>query len=259
MANYPTADPSFPTRSNGQSIDASHVNVLGDEIVAIGSALRGTLQHGVTIGSTHSLNVGGNSTISGSVSIGGALSAGNSTVANLQVTGGSTFGGTLTFSGLFTASSGVLVSTGVVRQNSLPCWSVYGSTGQAFTNGGAAGFAFDAQSFVRGNIEHSTGTNSSRVTLNTTGIYSITFTGRVQPANGLRPRANVLFNDGASTLLQNTMSFAANTDETLLMTGVVRISDTGYLTVRYTSSNGASTVGSSAFEDAYRFMGYFVG
>lgn len=67
MASYPGADPTFPTRANGGVIDASHVNVLGDEIVAIGSALRGTLQHDVTLAAGRSLSVGGNSTLTGSV------------------------------------------------------------------------------------------------------------------------------------------------------------------------------------------------
>lgn len=49
MANYPTADPSFGTKTSGLVIDASHVNSLQDEVVAIGSALRGTLAHALTV------------------------------------------------------------------------------------------------------------------------------------------------------------------------------------------------------------------
>lgn len=67
MANYPTADPSFTTKNAGQTIQPSHINDAQDEIVAIGSGLRGTLQHGVTLAADKSLNVGGNSTFSGSV------------------------------------------------------------------------------------------------------------------------------------------------------------------------------------------------
>ena len=48
-ANYPTADPSFTNKSAGQQIQSAHVNALQDEVVAIGSALRSTLQHNVTV------------------------------------------------------------------------------------------------------------------------------------------------------------------------------------------------------------------
>jgi hypothetical protein len=67
VANYPTSDPSFTTKTSGQTIDPGHVNTLQDEVVAIGSALRGTLQHDLTLASGKSLNIGGNSTITGSV------------------------------------------------------------------------------------------------------------------------------------------------------------------------------------------------
>lgn len=36
MANFPTSAPSFTVKSNGQIIDASHINSLQDEVVAIG-------------------------------------------------------------------------------------------------------------------------------------------------------------------------------------------------------------------------------
>lgn len=36
MANFPTSAPSFSNKSNGQTIDASHINSIQDEVVAIG-------------------------------------------------------------------------------------------------------------------------------------------------------------------------------------------------------------------------------
>jgi hypothetical protein len=75
MASYPSAVFSPAARSNGQTIDASHVNSLQDEVTAIEAALEGTI--------THSVNVSGNSTLA-------KLSASNSTLATLTVTGGST-------------------------------------------------------------------------------------------------------------------------------------------------------------------------
>jgi hypothetical protein len=47
MANYPGADPSFGTKNSGNVIEASHINALQDEVVAIGSALRATQQHNI--------------------------------------------------------------------------------------------------------------------------------------------------------------------------------------------------------------------
>jgi hypothetical protein len=84
-ANYPGADPSFSNKSAGQQIQSAHMNAVQDEVVAIGAALRGTLQHSVTtansiVGSSN-LSIGGNSTLTG------ALNAGASTVASLTVSG----------------------------------------------------------------------------------------------------------------------------------------------------------------------------
>lgn len=70
-ANYPTADPSFSAKSAGSKIQSAHINALQDEVIAIGAALRGTLQHNVTtansiVGSSN-LSIGGNSTLTGPV------------------------------------------------------------------------------------------------------------------------------------------------------------------------------------------------
>lgn len=72
-ANYPTADPSFSNKSAGGQIQASHVNALQDEVIAIGAALRGTLQHSVTTGNSviasSNLSIGGLSTLANAVTI----------------------------------------------------------------------------------------------------------------------------------------------------------------------------------------------
>ncbi len=81
MANYPTADPSFATKNTGNTIQASHINDLQSEVVAIGSALRGTLQHPVTaigasvLGSTALGLASIGLTVSKSVSTGGTTPA----------------------------------------------------------------------------------------------------------------------------------------------------------------------------------------
>lgn len=45
MANYPNSVPSFTTHNNGDTIGASHVNALGDEVTAIGSGLLNGITH----------------------------------------------------------------------------------------------------------------------------------------------------------------------------------------------------------------------
>jgi hypothetical protein len=67
-ANYPNADPSFGTKATGNTIEAAHVNALQDEVVAIGAAVRGTLQHDVTLAAGKNLAVGGSASFSSLVS-----------------------------------------------------------------------------------------------------------------------------------------------------------------------------------------------
>lgn len=55
MASYPTSVFNPAIRSNGQTIDAAHVNDLQGEVTAVENALLGTI--------THSLNVSGASTL----------------------------------------------------------------------------------------------------------------------------------------------------------------------------------------------------
>ena len=42
MANFPNSVPSFTAKVNGQTIDASHINSLQDEVTAIGGYANGT-------------------------------------------------------------------------------------------------------------------------------------------------------------------------------------------------------------------------
>jgi hypothetical protein len=93
---YPTTDFSPSARSNGQTIDASHIQDLQNEVSAVVSGLRGTITHALTLGSV--LNVSGASTLA-------TLQAGASTLASLNVTGGSTFAGGLSVSSLAVSSN----------------------------------------------------------------------------------------------------------------------------------------------------------
>lgn len=90
MPSFPNSVFAPPTRSNGQTIDASHINGVQDEVVAIEDGYR-------------------NATA--------PLNSSNSTLANLSVTGGSTlgavtFGSTVRFASSATFGAGLNVSSG---------------------------------------------------------------------------------------------------------------------------------------------------
>ena len=100
---YPTSVFSPAARSNGQVIDASHINDLQTEVTAIENAVLGTITHSINISGAStlaSLHVTGNSTVAGSLVVsgntalaGGFNVAGVSTLASLHVTGNSTIAG----------------------------------------------------------------------------------------------------------------------------------------------------------------------
>lgn len=98
---YPTGVFNPSARSNGQSIDASHINDLQNELNAIETALLGTITHSLNVSGAStlaSLHVSGGSTFAGGVNFGGAstlgtVEAGASTLASLVVSGGSTLAG----------------------------------------------------------------------------------------------------------------------------------------------------------------------
>lgn len=102
MASYPGAVKIFATRANGQTIDASHVNDLQDEVNAIEAGLlNGTANLQSSNTTVVNLSVLGNTTIAGSLD-----AVGNSTfhnnlhvVANCQFDANSTISGSLDVTG----------------------------------------------------------------------------------------------------------------------------------------------------------------
>lgn len=141
-ANYPTSDPSFTTKNTGDTIQAAHVNAAQDEIVAIGSALRGTLQHALTVGT------GGLTVSSGGL----AVSTGNVALGqNLSVAGNSTFTGSVVMSSLVTATA----------QPRCMAWS---SVGLALPSGAWTSIGFESEDYDVGGL-HSTATNPTRITV----------------------------------------------------------------------------------------------
>lgn len=257
MSQYPTAVPSFATILDGVDYpQAAHINDRQAEIVAIADALKNGIAHPVSLTSTNGLTVGGSLNVSGA-----------STLATLSVTGGSTFAGPVVFSSgvtvsqALTLSSGATVSTGVIRQNSLPMWNVYRSTHVAMASGSSNGINFDVQDFVRGSVEHSTTTNSSRVTINTTGVYHVSASAFVEATAGNPPvKLHVRLND-ATDLITGVVTplAAAGKFELVSVSHDVRMASSGYLTCVLVSSGAASTAGSSAASRAIRFSGHFLG
>lgn len=263
MATYPNGTYAPASKSNGQIIQASFFNDPENEIVAIEDALRTGIPHAVTI------STGGLTVSTGSVNVGGP-----SSLTTLQVTGGSTFAGPVTFSSGVTfsttttfaapptLSSGATVSTGVIRQNSLPMWNVFHSTFVAVAANSSVGLAFDSQSFVRGNIEHSTTTNSSRVTINTTGVYQINAHAVIAPSAAGNSIVTLHLRQNDSTNLvsvETTPLAAATVRDSVTLSHAVRIDSTCYLSCVLVSSAFGSTAGSSATNLALRFSGFFIG
>lgn len=148
---YPSNVFSPAVRSNGQTIDASHVNDLQAEVTALETALLGTI--------THSVNVSGNSTLA-------KLSASNSTLATLQVSGASTLTGTVNVVG---------GSTFAVRPVTPPPEAVrVQSTIVNLANDSSLALPWTHSVYATNSSMHSTGTNPERLTPQSTGIYQIT-------------------------------------------------------------------------------------
>lgn len=259
MATYPSGVFSPTSKNSGDTIQAAHVNDVQAEVTAIEDALKNGIAHTVTI------STGGLTVSTGSVNVGGP-----SSLATLQVNGTSTFVGAVTFSGginvstfpsAVTFSSGASVSTGVIRQDSLPMWNVFHSTFVAHGANSTQGAVFDSQSYVRGSVTHSTGANSSRINIGTTGVYAIN--ARAPMHSNSNPLIAVRVVQDDTTPLMETTALPLQTNSsvaTYVVSGDVRIASPGYLTFQIVSGNGAvSTSGSSAAALAVRFMGHFIG
>lgn len=242
MSNYPTADPSFSVKASGQQIQASHINAPQDEIVAIGAALRGTLQHNVTTANSliasSNLSIGGKSTVA-------ELTAGASTLATLSVTGGSTFAGAVVFSAGVTFAvtptfplNPPRVRLGISADQNLPA--------QAYQGINWTTEDYDSHAM------HSTAVASSRITfVDSSGVYHIGASVDITNASSGVFRVRILLGDStAATVAAN--GFFANVlpgfSVPLSVSGDVRISDTTvYATVQVfngaTSTNSVTSTG----------------
>lgn len=168
MASFPTSVFSPSARSNGQVIDASHVNDLQGEVTAIEDGFRNaTAPLNSSRSTLASLSVTGNSTVA-------ALNAGNSTLANLSVTGGSTFGamtlGASTLASLSVSGASTFAVIPVIPR--MPYCAVRMSADLNLTNGSDVGINWDVENADADGL-HSTTSNSSIVTLTSSGVWLI--------------------------------------------------------------------------------------
>lgn len=145
MAQYPTANPSFTTKNTGDTIQPSHINGIQDEVVAIGTDLRGGLQHALTVNGAVTVSTGGLTVSTGTTSLGQNL----------------TVAGSATLSSLVTAPA-------------QPRCLVFSTVAQQLAAGSFTTITFDSEQFDVGGL-HSTGTNPSRITVpaGSSGLYLV--------------------------------------------------------------------------------------
>lgn len=191
MANFPTSVFSPASRSNGQVIDASHVNDLQGEVTAIADGyLNGSARLNSSGSTLTSLNVTGGTTLA-SLTVTGASTFGAMTLGSLTVTGTSTFAAmtlaSLTVTGNSTlaalnAGASTLASLSVTGASTFASRPVTPPPHAALlgrelvlglTNNTTLAVAWTNQHALTNSSLHSTGTNPSLVTPQSTGIYFI--------------------------------------------------------------------------------------
>jgi hypothetical protein len=177
MAQFPNAVVSFATKNPGDTIPSADWNSQNAEIVAIEDGyLNGTAR----------------------------LNSSNSTVANLSVTGNSTIAGSLTVTGTIT---GAIALSTIVTNNTQPrCRAFHASTQTLQGNSSETALTFNSEDFNVGSI-HSTGTNPSRFTIQSTGVWLFGATVRIAalPAGNV---AGIRFMKNGTSVM-GSLSFGA--------------------------------------------------
>ena len=262
MASFPTAAITFATRSNGQTIDASHVNTLQDEVAAMES---------------------------GYLDATARLNSSNSTIANLSVPGGSTFTGPATFSTVATfstkiapASTTVMIGDSTTAFKEVHCSSLYvagvafsisatylrvsGSTSQ-YAAGSSGIVAWPTQDIISNSSLHSTGTNPERFTPQTTGVYVLTANLMLSTVTGTVSTGNLLAEiwDSSAGLVarQRVLIPEAGTGPaggggaSVLVSGMKRFDDlagsTQWLRITVTNGRGSTNSLHGTYSDALFF------
>lgn len=228
MANYPGADPSFTSKNTGDSIQASHINSLQDEVVAIGSGLRATLQHSVA-------SVGTVTAATGLVASSGGLtvSTGNTVLGqNLSVAGTSTFTGSVTFSSL-------------VSMPAQPRCLVFSSVALALPSGAWTEIAFESEEFDVGSL-HSTGTNPGRITIpaGSSGLWLVGATVRFSTGGAGAPIfARILKNSTTENSACATGELSSVAGITLTLCTPLVLDGGDYISVECLPSGSTASIG----------------
>lgn len=150
MPSFPASVKAFTTKLDGAGnpINSAHVNDLQDEVNAIEAGyLNATARLNSSASTLASLSVTGNSTVA-------ALTGGATTLASLQVTGASSFA----TKPLFAPPDMALV---------------YRETVYELGSSVSATLAFNQQAIAINSSMHSTTTNPSQLTPQSTGVYQI--------------------------------------------------------------------------------------
>ena len=202
---YPLTDFSPSARSNGQTIDASHINDLQNEVSAVVSALRGTI--------THSLSFAG---------------------ASLNVTNPSTF---------------------TTRPVTPPpdAALVYMASTTTLGSSGASTLAWTAQSFLTNSSVHSTSSNPSRLTPQSTGIYQ--FVGQItgEPTTGAV--LAVFLRDSSAAVIGGVRTLVSSVATRMQVTAYKRFDVVGGYVVVDVQPGGYSTLSlSSGVENTWFAM-----
>lgn len=163
MPSFPDSVKVFTTKLDGAGnpINAAHVNDLQDEVNAIESGyLDGSARLNSSLSTLAALSVSGGTTLAGSLSVAagtslaGTLQSSNSTVNTLSVSSNSTF---------------------AYRPTMPPPDFALVFLETAYTHGssGESTASFTGQAAISNSSMHSTATNPSRLTPQSTGIYEI--------------------------------------------------------------------------------------
>ena len=244
MANYPGANPSFTTKQDGVDYpQAAHINLVQDEIVAIGSALRGGLSHALTVNGALAVSTGGVTVSTGGLRVSGpstlanlqaadstvaALTAGASTLASLQVSGNSTFAGSVTFSGTIRpAIPAVVVTNGSTTAISSATWTGVSWNTDVWNPNGM----------------HSTSANSSRVVFaDSTGVYLVTASVTTSSLAAGAWLGRIRVNDTTAVAYTDVNGFSNLSGGLTLCAHVRAASTADYVTVQVQSLNSTGFV-----------------
>jgi len=134
-ASYPSAQKTFTSRNNGDTIQASHVNDLQDEVNAVEGGLINGLQHDLKFtDATYDVGKSGatrprDGFFSRNLVAGGGLSVtGGSTTATLSVTSNSSLAGSVFVGGVNSSAVNSTATDVALKESGALCWANSGNS-----------------------------------------------------------------------------------------------------------------------------------